>query len=89
MIGHIHPTKQLRVCTMCHSSLSRTEAEAQELSRLRGNSTGKTGSDDDEVEGSSEEEEAEEQMENHEPSRLTDSWCPYVYFEPEHVRLQT
>lgn len=78
---------------MCHSSLSRTEAEAQEMSRLRGDSTEKIGSDEDEVEGSSEEEEAEEQMEDHDPSRWMDSqmdsWSPYVYLKPEHVRPQT
>ncbi len=93
VINHIHPTKWLRVCTICHSSLSRTEAEAQEMSRLRGNSTGKIGLDEDEIEGSSEEEEAEEQMEDHDPSRWMDSqmdsWSPYIYLKPEHVRPQT
>lgn len=86
MIRHIHPTKWLRVCTMCHLSLSRTEAETQEFYRLRGDNTGKSGSDEDEVERSSEE---EEQMEDHDSSRLMYSWSPYVYFKPEHVRLQT
>ncbi|XP_033481188.1 pleckstrin homology domain-containing family F member 1 [Epinephelus lanceolatus] len=92
IIGHIHPTKCLRVCTMCHSSLSTTEAGAQEVSRIRGSSTEKIGSDEDEFEGSYEEEEVEEQMEDHDPSRWMesqmDSWSPYVYLRPEHVRPQ-
>ncbi|GAA6230701.1 pleckstrin homology domain-containing family F member 2-like [Lates japonicus] len=91
VIGHIHPTKRLRVCSMCHLSLLKTEA--QEVTRLRGDSTEKIGSDEDEVEGSSEEEEAEEQMEDHDPSRWMDSqmdsWSPYVYLKPEHMRPQT
>ncbi|XP_073321122.1 pleckstrin homology domain-containing family F member 1 [Pagrus major] len=89
VIRHIHPTKWLRVCSTCHSSLSRTEAEAEEMSRVRGNSTGKTGSDEDEVDGSSEEEETEEQMEDHDPSRWMDPWSVYVYLKPGHVRLET
>nr|XP_046241261.1 pleckstrin homology domain-containing family F member 1 [Scatophagus argus] len=90
VIGHIHPTKCLRVCTICHSSLeSSTEAEAQEMSRLRGSSTEKTASDEDEVEGSCEEEEAEEQVEDHDPSTWMNSWSPYVYLKAEHVRPQT
>ncbi|XP_049417956.1 pleckstrin homology domain-containing family F member 2-like [Epinephelus fuscoguttatus] len=92
IIGHIHPTKCLRVCTMCHSSLSTTEAGAQEVSRIRGSSTEKIGSDEDEFEGSYEEEEVEEQMDDHDPSRWMesqmDSWSPYVYLRPEHVRPQ-
>ena len=92
VIGHIHPTKWLRVCTMCHSSLSTTEAQAQEVIRLRGSSTERIGSDEEELEGSSEEEEAEEQMEDLDPSRWMepqmDSWSPYVYLRPEHVRPQ-
>ncbi|XP_070687072.1 pleckstrin homology domain-containing family F member 1 [Pempheris klunzingeri] len=90
VIRHIHPTKRVRVCTTCHSGLSRTEAEAQETPRLRGNSTEKIGWDEDDVEESSEEEEAEEQMEDHDPRRWMDSkmdsWSPYVYLKPEHVR---
>lgn len=93
LIQHIHPTKWLRVCTMCHSSLSTTEAGAKEVSRIRGSSTEKIGSDDEEFEGSYEEEEVEEQMEDHDPSRWMesqmDSWSPYVYIRPEHVRPQT
>lgn len=91
VISHIHPTKWLRVCTMCHSSLSTTEA--QEEPRPRDNSLGMTGSDEDGVEGSSEEEEAEEQIEEHYYSRWDDSsedsWSPYVYLKPEHTIPQT
>ncbi|KAF1392447.1 hypothetical protein PFLUV_G00027990 [Perca fluviatilis] len=93
VIQHIHPTKRLRVCTTCHSSLSTTDAKTQEMSRQRGDSTEKIGSDEDELEGSSEEEEAEEQMEDHDPSRWMetqmDSWSPYVYLKPDHLRPQT
>ncbi|KAM4592723.1 pleckstrin homology domain-containing family F member 1 [Odontesthes bonariensis] len=74
VVGHIHPTKQLRVCTMCFSSLLSSEGETQEKIRLRGDSTGKTSSDEDEVEGSSEEEEAEENDQHHDPSRWPESW---------------
>lgn len=71
---------------MCHSSLAMTEAEAQDSSRPRGDSTGKFGSDEEEVERSSEEEEAEEQTEDYDPSRLMHPWSAYVYFKPEHIR---
>lgn len=91
VIQHIHPTKGVRVCTLCHSSLLWTSVQDQGMCRVRGGSTGKSGSDGEEVEGYSEEEEAEEQMEDHDPSRWTDSntdsWSPYVYLKPEHVRL--
>lgn len=90
VIGHIHPTKRLRVCTMCHSSLVSAEAVPQVTNRSRGDSTGKMGSDDDEVEGSSEED--DEDTEDPNPSRWMssqmDSWSPYVYLKPEHIRPQ-
>ncbi|XP_034723925.1 pleckstrin homology domain-containing family F member 1 isoform X1 [Etheostoma cragini] len=93
LIQHIHPTKWLRVCTTCHSSLSGMHGKTPEMSRQLGTSTEKIGSDGDEVEGSSEEEEAEEQMEDHVPSRwmetLMDSWSPYVRNKPDHLRPQT
>lgn len=57
------------------------------------NSTGKIGPDEGEVEESSKEEEAEEQMEDHDPSKWMDSqmdtWSPYVSLKPVHVGLQT
>lgn len=93
VIGHIHPTKQLRVCTRCHPSLMMKEAEARETLHLRGDSIGKTVSDENELEGSSEEDEAEERVDHHDPSRWmypqTASWSSYVYFNPEHLRPQT
>lgn len=93
VIEHIHPTKQLRVCSVCHSGLLGTEVVAQDVPRERGDSTEKMGSDEDEVEGSSEEEEAEEQMEDHDPSKWMESqlnsWSIYVYINPEHLRPQT
>ncbi|XP_034064299.1 pleckstrin homology domain-containing family F member 1 [Gymnodraco acuticeps] len=95
VIEHIHPTKFLRVCNMCHSSLSTTKhrAEIKEESRGMGSSTDKICSDEDEVDWCSEEEEAEEQLEEHDPSRwmdsLMDSWSTYVYLKPEHVRPLT
>lgn len=73
---------------MCHSSLLRKEAEAQEMSRLRGDSTDKTGTDEDDVVASSDEEDVEETIEDHGPSRWLDthmvSWATYVYLKPEH-----
>lgn len=87
IIPHIHPTKWLRVCSTCHSSLSRTEAE--EMSCVRGNSTEKIGSYEDEVDGSTEEEETEEQMEDHDPSRWVDPWSIYFCLKLEHVIPKT
>ncbi|XP_041845972.1 pleckstrin homology domain-containing family F member 1 [Melanotaenia boesemani] len=88
VIRHIHPTKQQRVCSMCHSSLLGSEAGPEERTRMRGDSTGKMGSDEDEVDGSSEEE-VEDNVEDHDPSRWMASWSPYVYLKPEHIRPQT
>ncbi|XP_054474594.1 pleckstrin homology domain-containing family F member 1 [Anoplopoma fimbria] len=91
VIPHIHPTKCLRVCNMCHLSLSITEV--QEVPRMRGDSTEKINSDEDGVDGLSEEEEAEEQMEDHDPIKWMnsqiDSWSTYVYFKPEHTQPRT
>ncbi|XP_074515442.1 pleckstrin homology domain-containing family F member 2-like [Sebastes fasciatus] len=89
VISHIHPTKVLRVCTMCHSSL--TTLDAKEVNRLRLSSTEQLGLDDDDyVEAYSEEEDAEEQMEDDDPSMWVDSQMEslstYVYFRPEHVK---
>ena len=79
IIRHIHPTKWLRVCTTCHSSLSRTEVE--ETCCVRGDSTRKMGSDEYEVDESTEEEETEEQMEDHDPSRWMDPLAIHVYLK--------
>lgn len=85
VLRHIHPTKQVRVCTMCHSSLRREEGQGEEL-RGRGDSTGKMGSDEDDLEASSVEEEQGAEEEEHDPTRWMDSFSPYVYFKPEHLR---
>ncbi|KAM9861339.1 pleckstrin homology domain-containing family F member 1 [Aulostomus maculatus] len=90
VIRHIQSTKWLRVCITCHLSL--LHAETQNMTLQRGNSTGKSGSEDD-MEGLREAEVVEEQMEDHIPRRWMDSdmdpWSPYVYFRPEHVKPQT
>lgn len=80
VITHIHPTKQLRVCSRCVSSLPSTET--QERRRLSVTSSGKMGSEEEEV--SSEEEE----VEDNDPSTWMDSWSPYIYLRPEHIRPQ-
>lgn len=84
LIRHIHPTKRLRVCDICHPNL--LKAEAQEINRLRGDSTGKSGSEEDLEEFSDQ----EDQVENHDTSRWMNcemgSWSTYVYLKPEHVR---
>lgn len=90
VIRHIHPTKRVRVCRVCHSSLLTTETESQDMARDRGGSTETTGSDEEDADGSSDEEDAEEQIENHVPSRWIDSHMDsrsiYVYLKPEHAR---
>ncbi|XP_034039850.1 pleckstrin homology domain-containing family F member 1 [Thalassophryne amazonica] len=90
VIKHIHPKKRLRVCRMCHSSLVRKEVEAKERSLLRGDSTRKMGSYEDDMDMS--EEEPEVAMEDHNSSRLTESknvsWSPYVYLNSDHVMPQ-
>lgn len=84
LIRHIHPTKRLRVCDICHPNL--LKAEAQEINRLRGDSTGKSGSEEDLEEFSDQ----EDQVEDHDTSRWMNcemgSWSTYVYLKPEHVR---
>lgn len=84
VIAHIDSTKQLRVCKSCYLSLG---VELPELTRQRWDSGGK--SDEDELECYSEEEEAEHSLEEEDPSRWMDSWSPYTYINPEHIRPQT
>lgn len=83
VIRNIHPTKCLRVCTMCHSSLTGMEAEAEDTARQRGNST-----EEDYIE-SSEDEGAEEQMKDPDPGTWMDGWSPYMWFNPGHTHPQT
>ncbi|XP_044038306.1 pleckstrin homology domain-containing family F member 2-like [Siniperca chuatsi] len=88
VIGHIHPTKKLRVCHLCH-----TRNEEDEISRLRGDSTGKNSSEEDDVAASSDEEEAKKMMQNNAYSSWLDSqmgtWGQmgtYVYPKPVHLQ---
>ncbi|XP_030016859.1 pleckstrin homology domain-containing family F member 1 [Sphaeramia orbicularis] len=86
VLQHIHPTKGVRVCKVCHSGLKMEEEEGDGgETRVRGDSTGKMGSDEDDLDTSSVEEELEEEEEHH-PSRWMDSFSPYVYLKPEHLR---
>lgn len=55
LISHIHPTKKLRVCRLCHVT------REEEKPRVRGDSTGKT-SEEEEEEEISDPEEGEGQM---------------------------
>ncbi|CAK6970449.1 pleckstrin homology domain-containing family F member 1 [Scomber scombrus] len=90
VIKHIHPTKRLRVCDICQPNILKMEAEAQEINRLRGDSTGKSGSEEDDLEEFSEEDTEEDQVEDHDTSRWMNcemgSRSTYVYLKPEHVR---
>ncbi|AWP02146.1 putative pleckstrin -likey domain-containing family F member 1 [Scophthalmus maximus] len=89
VVGHIHPTKRMRVCGVCHQGLLGAETEPQGMTRPEEQGTG---SDEEGVEEFSEEEEAEEQLEDHYPSSWTDPqmdlWSTYVYFKPEHGKPQ-
>lgn len=89
VIGHIHPTKKLRVCRLCHTANGENET-----SRLRGDSTGKNSSeeDDDLAESSDEDEEVEtiQPQSCWLDSRLG-TWermATYVYPKPMHLRPQ-
>ncbi|XP_039979578.1 pleckstrin homology domain-containing family F member 1 [Xiphias gladius] len=62
VIGHIHPTKKLRVCSLCHTR------NKEEISHLQGDSTRKNSSEEDDVGASSDEEEEDGMMQNHTPS---------------------
>ncbi|XP_074511631.1 pleckstrin homology domain-containing family F member 2-like [Sebastes fasciatus] len=91
VLGHIHPTKQLRVCSLCH-----TRNKEDELSRLRGDSAGKNSSEEDYEAASSDEEEGEEMMQKHGDSSWLNSrmgtWGhtgTYVYPRPMNQRPQS
>ncbi|XP_068606184.1 pleckstrin homology domain-containing family F member 1-like [Brachionichthys hirsutus] len=58
MIEHIHATKKLRVCKLCH-----TQSEEDETARCRGDSAGKNNVEDEDTASSDEEEEEEEEEE--------------------------
>ncbi|KAK2833842.1 hypothetical protein Q5P01_017731 [Channa striata] len=89
VIGHIHPTKQLRVCRLCHTM------KDEETSRVRVDSAWKNGSEDDDLAPSSDEDEKEEEVAiaTYTPSNWLDSrmgtWGQtntYVYPVPMHLR---
>ncbi|XP_029001213.1 pleckstrin homology domain-containing family F member 1 [Betta splendens] len=88
VIEHIHPTKELRICTVCHSNLD-IEANSQDMNHKR-DSIEKSSSDEDEPERSSDEDNTEEEMEDHDPSKWMYSegslWSPYVYIKPEQLK---
>ncbi|XP_063759380.1 LOW QUALITY PROTEIN: pleckstrin homology domain-containing family F member 2-like [Eleginops maclovinus] len=63
VIEHIHPTKRLRVCSLCHK-------KDEEMSRLRGDSTGKNSAEEDYEEACSDEEEGAKTKQN-------SSWLDY------------
>lgn len=88
VIKHIHPTKKLRVCSLCHI---RDNEDA--VSRLRGDSSGKTSSEEDEAAASSDEEEGEKTIQTYIQSSWLDSqmgtWSKtntYDYPKPMHLR---
>ncbi|XP_076011390.1 pleckstrin homology domain-containing family F member 1-like [Genypterus blacodes] len=84
VIGHIHPTKQVRVCSKCHTT---KEAEAKEIPRWRGDSTESMCTDENDVVAPTDVEDKEESMEDQSPSRWLDSrTLTYVYLKPEHRR---
>ncbi|GAA6215530.1 pleckstrin homology domain-containing family F member 2-like [Lates japonicus] len=66
VIGNIHPSKKLRVCSFCHTSM-------EDGSRQRGDSTGKNSSEEDDVAASSDDEVEEEMIQNHSPSNWLDT----------------
>ncbi|XP_029014600.1 pleckstrin homology domain-containing family F member 2-like [Betta splendens] len=68
LIEHIHPTKRVRVCSLCH--IRKEDSNP----RLRGDSTGTNSSEDEDSAESSDEEEEEEEatMQDHVPSSWLD-----------------
>lgn len=88
VIGHIHATKKLRVCRLCHT----TNGE-DEVPRQRGDSTGKNSSEDDDLAASSDEDEEVEMKQCYAQSCWLDSrrgtWGrmgTYVYPKPVHLQ---
>ncbi|XP_049418043.1 pleckstrin homology domain-containing family F member 2-like [Epinephelus fuscoguttatus] len=88
VIDHIHPTKRLRVCSFCH-----TRNKEDEMSRVRGDSTGKNSSEEDIEAASSDEEDTGEMSQTYTSSSWLDSqmgtWGhvgTYVYPRPMNQR---
>lgn len=81
IIKHIHPTKKLRVCGICH-----TRGNEDEISRLRGDSTGR-GSSEEEDATSSDEEEGQGIAHSYAHSKwLVARRGTYVYTKPNSLR---
>lgn len=90
VIDHIHPTKKLRICRLCHAG-----SEKDEMSRPRGDSTGKSSSEEEDGTASSDEEEGEGMIQCCAQSSWADSqmyvWGQtgtYAYPKPMHLRPQ-
>lgn len=87
VIDHIHPTKKLRVCCLCH-----TRNGEDEISRLRGDSTGKSSSEEEEEDLAPSSDEDEEEEIYTQSSWLDTRMCTwgktgtYVYPKPMHLR---
>ena len=88
VIEHIHPSKKLRICRVCNS-----RNKIDEMSRLRGDSTGLESLENERVAASSEEEEVQGITEDFPQSSwldsCTDSWGDehiYDYPIPMHLR---
>ncbi|TKS91525.1 Pleckstrin -like proteiny domain-containing family F member 1 [Collichthys lucidus] len=85
VIDHIHPTKKLRVCMRCHSE--------DETSRVRGDSAGKSSSEEEDVAAISDEGERGEDIQGYTQSSWLDTregtWGHtgiYSYPRPMHLR---
>lgn len=89
VIGHIHPTKRLRICKLCYAI---NKEQVEETSPPRESTTGKNSSEEDDLGASSDEEEVEK-MQYHTPSTWLnpqsgtwDSVGTSVYLKPMHLR---
>lgn len=85
VIDHIHPTKKLRVCMRCHSE--------DKTSRVRGDSAGKSSSEEEDVAALSDEGERGEEIQDYTQSSWLDTregtWGHtgiYSYPRPMHLR---
>lgn len=81
IINHIHPTKKLRVCSLCH-----TRSKEDEMSRLRGDSTGRGSSEEEDVASSDEEERQGIAHSYNQSNWLVARRGTYVYTKPNHLQ---
>nr|XP_046272537.1 pleckstrin homology domain-containing family F member 1-like [Scatophagus argus] len=70
VINHIHPTKRLRVCSLCHTQ----NKEEDEISRLRGDSAGMNSLEGEDVAASSDEDEGVGMIQCYAQSSWLDTW---------------